>query len=248
MKVFSVSGYHRTGKTSTVIELIKELKHRGHKVVSIKDIHSEDFTMEKENSNTMKHWEASHDVVFARGLTETYQIWHKRLSLIEMLDLLDADYVIIEGMKSIAVPRIICAENNKQLQELVNGTVFAISGKYADNHKTYNKLPVLSSQKNIKDLANLVEQKVFEVLPLPKDECCDACGMTCREMVTEILKGNKTREDCKTDRNLNIKIKINGKNVKIVPFVQNIFRDIILGFIKNLKGYKKGKIEIVIND
>jgi len=47
MKVLSVAGYHHTGKTTTTVELIKELKKRGYKVASIKDIHAENFTMEK---------------------------------------------------------------------------------------------------------------------------------------------------------------------------------------------------------
>ena len=56
MKVFSIAGYHRTGKTTVVVELIKELKKRGFKVVSIKDIHAEDFSMEDKDSNSWKHW------------------------------------------------------------------------------------------------------------------------------------------------------------------------------------------------
>ena len=249
MKVFSVAGYHRTGKTKVVVELIKELKKRGYKVVSIKDIHAEDFTMEKEDSNSWKHWEASNDVVIARGLSETYQIWHRQLSLNEMLEHLSADYVVVEGMKSAAIPHIICADSEEQLDELVNGTIFAISGKYADNHSEFKNLKVFKVNEDIKALANLVEEKVFEVLPLSEEECCRECGMTCREMVAEILAGNKTRDDCKTDRQTGIFLKIGGKEIKVVPFVQNTLKDVIRAYIQNLKGYKKGKkIEIYIND
>ena len=45
MKVFSVAGFHHTGKTTLVVELIKELRRRGFSVTSIKDIHNENFTM-----------------------------------------------------------------------------------------------------------------------------------------------------------------------------------------------------------
>ena len=47
MKVFSIAGFHRTGKTTVVVELIKELKRRRFKVVSIKDIHAEDHNKNK---------------------------------------------------------------------------------------------------------------------------------------------------------------------------------------------------------
>ncbi|HDP97810.1 MAG TPA: molybdopterin-guanine dinucleotide biosynthesis protein MobB, partial [bacterium] len=172
MKVFSVAGYRLTGKTTLVVNLILELKKRGAKVVSIKDIHNEKFSMERPGSNSSKHLQASGEVVFARGLTETYQIWNRQLSLMEMLDHLKADYVIIEGMKSAAVPKIICAETSDQLDQLVDGTVFAISGKFAETGKTFNKMPVLHSTNDIQKIADLVEQKVFEVLPFPNEECC----------------------------------------------------------------------------
>ena len=156
MKVFSVAGFHRTGKTTVVVNLIKELKNRGYKVVSIKDIHNEDFTMEKKDSNSWKHWQASEDVVIARGLKETYQIWHRKLNLNEMLEHLSADFVVVEGMESAPLPKIICAENKEQLDELVDGTVFAISGKFADSENKFNDLTVLNSKQDIIKLADLV--------------------------------------------------------------------------------------------
>ena len=249
MKVFSVAGYHRTGKTTVVVNLIKELKSRGYKVVSIKDIHNEDFTMEKEGSNSWKHWQASDEVVIASGLNETYQIWHRKLNLNEMLEHFSADFVVVEGMKSAPLPKIICAENSKQLDELIDGTIFAISGKFADSEEEYKDLPVFNSNKNIKELTDLVEQKVFEVLPLSESECCMECGFTCTGMVAQILKENKNRDDCKTDRKTEINLKIDRKDVKIVPFVQKTLKDIILAYLQNLKGYEKGKkIEIIIDE
>jgi len=249
MKVFSVAGYHHTGKTTLTIELIKELRKRGFKVTSIKDIHNENFTMEKKGSNSWKHAQASGDTVIARGITETYQIWNRQLSLNEMLSHLKSDYVVVEGMKDVALPRIICAKDDEQLKELVDGTAFAVSGKYADDHDKYENLNVFRSREQIKELTDLVIKKVFHVLPLPKLECCGECGMNCREMVSGILAGRNIREDCKTDRNLDIQIKIAGKDLNIVPYVQNTLKDIIKAFVKYLKGYNEGdSIDIKIRE
>jgi len=249
MKVFSVAGYHRTGKTTVTIELIKELRKRGFNVTSIKDIHNENFTMEKKGSNSWKHAQASGDTVIARGITETYQIWNRQLSLNEMLSHLKSDYVVVEGMKDVALPRIICAEDEKQLKELVDGTVFAISGKYANDHDKYEDLNVFRSKEQIKELTDLVVEKVFHVLPLPKLECCGECGMNCREMVSGILTGRNKREDCKTDRNLDIQIEIAGNDINIVPYVQNTLKDIVKAYVKNLKGYHEGdSIDIKIRE
>ena len=248
MKVLSVAGYHKTGKTTLVVNLIETLKKRGYKVVSIKDIHNEDFSMDKKESDTSRHLQTSGETVFARGLNETYQIWNRHLSLNEMLGHLDADFVIVEGMKSAALPRILCAETEDQLAELLNDSVFVISGKISDNLQKYKEISVLNSEKNIEEIVDLVEEKVFNILPFPENGKCHACGLSCVKMVGEILKGNRKRTDCKTDKLEESKLKINGKELKMAPFVQNIFHDTITGFVKNLKGYEKGKIEIVIDE
>ncbi len=247
MRVFSVAGYHHTGKTTTAVELMKELRNRGYTVQSIKDIHSEKFTMEKIDSNSWKHWEASNNTVMARGLQETYQIWHRRLELNEMLQHLSADFVVVEGMKSAALPRILCADSEDQLKELLNGTVFAISGKFANDHSQFQGLPVLDSINGVKQLADLVEKHVFPVLPQADPECCSACGTDCFGMVEAILAGEKQREDCKTDRNLKIRLKLDGHEIKIVPFVQDILRDVILSLTRNLKGIEKGRVTIELD-
>jgi len=249
MKVFSVAGFHHTGKTTVTVELIKELKKRGYSISSIKDIHNENFTMEKKGSNSWKHAQASENTVIARGISETYQIWNKQLTLNEMLSHLDSDFVIVEGMKEVALPRIICAIDEEQIKQLVDGTVFAISGIYANDHDKYNNLKVFHSADQIKELTDLVIQKVFPVLPLPNLECCGECGMNCREMVSGILAGRNSREDCKTDRNLDIQIEVGGKDINIVPYVQKTLKDVIIAYVKNLKGYQEGdSIDIKIRD
>jgi molybdopterin-guanine dinucleotide biosynthesis protein B len=248
MKVLSIAGYHKTGKTTLVVNLMEELKKRGKKVVSIKDIHNENFSMDKEGSDSFKHLQANGETVIARGLYQTYQIWKHRLSLNEMLARLDADFVIVEGMKSAALPRILCAETEEQLVELFDESVFIVSGKIAENLNNFQNIPVFHSSREIEKIADLVEEKVFKILPFPEDGKCHACGLSCRQMVGEILRGNRKRTDCKTDKTEKSKLKINGKELKMAPFVQNIFHDTITGFVKNLKGYEKGKIEIIINE
>ncbi|HCX73436.1 MAG TPA: molybdopterin-guanine dinucleotide biosynthesis protein B [Candidatus Cloacimonas sp.] len=249
MKVFSVAGYHHTGKTAVVTSLLKELGKRGYSVSSIKDIHNEEFSLEKPNSNSWQHWQASGGVVFARGKKETYQIWHQHLSLNQMLRHLQTDYVVIEGMKTAAVPHIICAENSIELDELVDETTFAISGKYANGHQKYKDLPVINAKHEIEHLADLVENKVFAVLPLADPKCCQACGMSCYQMTGAILRGEKRRSDCVLDNSSKqIVLKIDGREEKVVPFVQNLLKDAITSLVRNLKGCQHGKIEIEIQD
>ncbi len=41
-------------------------------------------------------------------------------------------------------------------------------------------------------------------------------------------------------------LKVAGKEIDMVPFVHDSFRDMILAFIRNLKDTEEGKVEIVI--
>ena len=248
MKVLSIAGYHNSGKTTAVINIIKELKKRRYKVVSIKDNHSKDFRIDEINSNTWKHWKASNDVVFARGLNETYQVWHKQLELNEMLHHLQADYVIVEGMYDVALPKIICAKNKDELDELVDDNVFAISGVYANNYAQYKELPVCKSKDDISKLVDIIEKKVFEVLPLADPKCCSACGLNCYKMVGAILTGKRKRKDCIADNNELVELFINDKKIKIVPFVQRILRDSVSSIVRNLDNCEKGSIYIKIKE
>ncbi len=244
MKVLSIAGFSQTGKTTLSVNLIQELRKRGYSVSSIKDIHFDDFTMETPGSNTWKHWEASDNTVFAHSHKETYQIWHHSLSLKEMLSHLDTDWVIVEGMKEAPLPRIMCAESEADLCNLIDGTVMIISGKIAEHETVYKNLSVLHNTKDIQKIADIVEQKVFDVLPLSDPECCTMCGMNCTEMVAAIIKGEKKRDDCQTDRNQGIKVWIDDKEIVMVPFIQKVLKSMIEAFLSNLKGYRKGKIRI----
>lgn len=239
MRVVSIIGYHRTGKTTTVVNLISELRKKGFSVSSVKDIHQDGFTMEKKGSNSWLHLEASESTVFARSHDETYQIWRKQLSLKEMLERINTDWFVLEGMKNEPVPKIVCAESIEQLDELVDDSVIAISGKISDQMHLYKGLPIISNITEMAQLTEIVISKCFEVLPLSDPECCSFCGLTCDGMCKAILKGVKTRDDCRSSKRKKLTLSINDSPIDIVPFVENTLEGILRGYLSNLKGYKE---------
>jgi len=84
------------------------------------------------------------------------------------------------------------------------------------------------------------------MLPYVDDKCCRLCGLTCGEMVSAIIQGSKSYQDC-TIRQTNIHLKIDGREIPIVPFVQNILKNNVLAVVKELNGWEKGsKVEIVV--
>ena len=196
MKVFSVAGYSKTGKTTTIEKLIAELKQRGYSVGSVKDVHYEEFEIDVEGSNTYRHKMAGSELVTALGLYETDVMFQKRLDIYKIASFYDTDFLIIEGMRDANIPMILTADNIADLDERFDDRVFLVSGKIADEIDEYKNAPALSALSNVNKIADLVEKKTFELLPDFDPKCCDACGHSCREMCELILQGKKKRTDC----------------------------------------------------
>lgn len=246
MKAISVCGYHHTGKTTVCEAVIKGLKARGFTVCSIKNIHNEQFTMEKPGSNSDRHYQAGAEPVFARGLSETDLLWRRQLKFLEMLPHLQADWLVVEGMKELAMPRIVCGDSNEGIGDFIDETVFAVSGKYADSNSHYSDLPVISAVNEPEKLLDLVIEKAFKLLPQAEPECCSHCGMNCHQFTGAVLRGERDRNECVTENYGKLRYWLDDEEQKLVPFVQDIFADMIKSFVTNLKGYHPGKIKLEI--
>lgn len=246
MRVFSVFGITKSGKTTTMENLIRGLKKRRYSVGAVKEIHFEGFAIDKEGTNTHRHRMAGSELVTARGCKETDILFQSKLSMDGILKFYDHDFVLLEGVTDYNVPKIITAHNTAEIDERLDGSIFAISGRIANNLTEYKGIPVVNAIDNTETLLDLVEEKVYEKLPDFPPECCSACGYSCRELGNRILKGKAKREDCVLADAV-IKLIIDDKEVDMVPFVQNILYNSVEGVIKELEGYRKGaKVEIRI--
>lgn len=250
MKVFSVFGISKSGKTTTIENIIKELKRRRYTVGSVKEIHFEEFAIDTEGSNTFRHKMAGSELVTARGYFETDVLFPTKLSVEDILGFYDQEFVVLEGVTDYNLPKIITAHNEKEIEERLDESVFAISGRISNKITNYKGIPVINSMDNIEELVNLIEEKVYEKLPDFNPDCCSMCGYDCRTLGSKILKGDAKRSDCIISEG-NIKLFIDNKEIDMVPFVQNILSNAVKGVVKELEGYKKGSkitIEIENND
>lgn len=241
MKALAIIGYHHSGKTTLACELIRLLTQSGHKVASIKDIHAESYHVDTPGKNTALHLDAGSTCVFAKGLHDSGLLFPNSLSLKEMLPYFRADYLIIEGMKEAPVPKIICAESPEQWDELIDATTIGLSGLIADKFTEYKGLPVFCLQRDKDKLINTIIEKTFEILPLSDPQCCSACGKTCFQMAGEIVQGISKRCDCVLDNAKELRLFVGNEEIVIVPFVQKILKDVITGFVDNLKDTSTGK-------
>jgi len=106
MRAFSVIGITKTGKTTTIENIIRELKKRNYSVGSIKEIHFDSFAIDITGTNTDRHRQAGSELVTARGYHETDIMFPSKLSVKEILRYYDQDYVIMEGVKDYNIPKI----------------------------------------------------------------------------------------------------------------------------------------------
>ncbi|WP_326906682.1 molybdopterin-guanine dinucleotide biosynthesis protein B [Sedimentibacter sp. MB31-C6] len=246
MKVFSVIGISQSGKTTTIENIIKELKKRNYSVGSVKEIHFEDFKMDIEGTNTHRHKIAGSQLVTARGAYETDILFQSKLSINDILSFYNYDFVILEGVRDTCAPKIVTAHDVEGIKNRFDDTAFAISGRISNNIDKYEDIPVINSITQIKELVDLIEEKVFDSLPDMKDECCKKCGHTCRELCSLILKKEAERKDCVLTKQ-SVTLKVNGLEINMVPFVQNILKNTVEAVTKELDGYmENGDIEICI--
>lgn len=160
MKVFSVYGYSKSGKTTTIEMLIGELRKRGYSVGTVKDIHFEEFAMDVEGSNTDRHYRAGAELVTARGLYETNILFRKRLSVPEILKYYNQDFVILEGVTDFNVPKILCASTIEDVVKRMSPSVFVLSGVISNEISAYENLLVINAVKDIEKLTDLVEETI----------------------------------------------------------------------------------------
>lgn len=244
MKVFSICGYSDSGKTTTAELIIRELTARGYSVGSVKEIHAEGFAMDSSPaSDTARQRGAGSGLVTARGLAETDVMFPGKLEMKKILRFYDGfDYVICESVRELPVPMILTAGSTEDLEKNWNDFVFCVSGGIADGIGAYKGLPALSALTEASALADLIEEKVFDMLPQADPEICGLCGYDCRRMGLRILRGEAARGDCQCGEGP--EIYIDGQRITLVPFVQKAVQGVVMGVLRELKGFKDGDVEI----
>ena len=114
MKIITVVGIRKSGKTSTVTALIEAIRRRGKKVGTCKTIFCPTFSIDKSTSNTMRHRRAGSELVCARAKGETAFLYPEALPLSKVLESYKGcDYVLLEGDYYAPVPRIVCAHGEE---------------------------------------------------------------------------------------------------------------------------------------
>ncbi|MFQ5867732.1 MAG: (Fe-S)-binding protein, partial [bacterium] len=152
----------------------------------------------------------------------------------EALSSLDVDFIIVEGFKEKkSFPKIICLREKGKEKKLSDGLEIALVGKGN-----------FDPDRDISTIADLVVEKAFK---LPNLDCGDCGFNSCYELAREILKDKRKVSDC-THLGRDIEVQVAGEPMELNPFVSDILRKTIKGFLSGLRGFRKGKIRIKIGD
>lgn len=218
MKIITVFGYSGSGKTTTIEEIIKELTGRGYSVGTVKDIHNEEFSMDNEGTNTDRHKKAGATLVAARGLAETDILYQSQLPIQDILKHYNQDYVILEGDSGASAPMIITGKSVQELDE-----------KFKQ-----------SEGRTVIAVSGVVSTMLQTYKKLPVID-----GLTEIVKLVDLIEEKAMDWDGNPSGVVDTVLTINGREIPLLPFIRNMLGNIVIGSVKELKGYKEGA-EIVV--
>ena len=240
MKAMAICGTSNSGKTALCEVIISGLRARGYTVGSVKEIHSPDFALDPDLAeDTGRHRQSGSQLITARAFQETDILYQGKLPIDEILKHYHHDFVILEGVSDCNCPRILTAHQIDEVEERMDERVVAVSGVLANTGLTeVMGVPVFHALQNPDKLLDFVEEHAFAPLPSFESDCCSLCGQSCRELAGEIARGKATREECILDSST-AELLVNGVSLPMVPFVQKILKNAVLGVVQELDGYKE---------
>lgn len=231
-KAVSVVGFKKTGKTSLVLELARELTARGRKVAAVKFTH---HGLDLDGTDTARFAQECVSVA-GIGPKTTTLLWNSARQLQDIFPLLGADIVLVEGGKSLTwLPRFVTLGAEEDESGLGQGLALATWGP--------GSLPGVPRASSVAELATLAESRAFTLPGLD----CGACGRdSCLELAREIVAGTAEPRACEA-MNAKLVVRVGGQRLALNPFVDRLVTNTIRGLLTELKGNVPGqRVEIVL--
>ena len=221
----SVIGYKNSGKTTLATGLAEQLTQMGHTVAGVKVSH-EGF--DKPATDTHALGQVCEQVI-GIGPEETAMFWPKKSYLPDLLPLVKADVVLVEGGKSLTwLPRVLVLRSPEEAESLDNGLALGTWGEV-----TAEGLPAFTSMEH---LAKVVLARGFILAGLD----CKTCGRPdCLTLAQEIVRGEAVPAACKAFKT-GMKITVNGHPLPMKSFVEDMIAGSLKAQLETLKGYVPG--------
>jgi molybdopterin-guanine dinucleotide biosynthesis protein B len=237
-KAVAVTGFKNSGKTRVVEALTAELTRRGYKVGTIKHT-ADDIALDTPGKDTSRHREAGSQATVILQQNAAAIFLDQHLTIQEAAQKLGPlDYLIIEGFKTLNThPRILVPRDNTEIDKLRNDLEIAIVNLPESRFHMNTEIPQIELIQ-IEELADIVENNAFPLLP---GLDCHSCGyLDCKSMGAALLAGEAKITQCIGYGSL-FKLRINDTDVPLNNFTRAAMQNVILGFIKTLKGGEEAR-------
>lgn len=166
--VVAVVGRKKSGKTTAIEALTRELANRGYKIAVVKHIPEPDFTIDREGKDTWRYAQSGAEKVVSVSADEiaTIEKVHgKNVSLKEIFEnCRDTDVVFLEGFRKLVaenkdIHKIVVVKSVEDVAEAAKtfDPILAFAGPYS-TEKPNEKSPYADIFKNSKKIADLVER------------------------------------------------------------------------------------------
>ncbi len=176
VKIVSVIGLKKTGKTTVVEHLVSSLTARGNRVGTIKSMRRRSTTIDVEGKDTHRHQVAGAEFVIAQTAVETSVIYkhleEKKRPLEELLGLVPKgmDFLITEGLDEHRsdILEIVCMkdpaawEETREVRKPEN--VLAFSGILANKQEEFLGLNMFNvlDEESLRRLVEMVLEEAVE--------------------------------------------------------------------------------------
>jgi len=160
MQVFAISGYSGTGKTALVEQIIKALCEQGYDVVTAKS--SMHDVKEIEGTDTWRHVQAGAKAAAIIGSRGSVIRYNHGMRLRDLFANIEADFLIVEGMKESHIPKLWCVGDNEVNSGNIPESTKAIVGWASRETTTDLGLPFLTTD-DMEDIVEIVKQEAVDL-------------------------------------------------------------------------------------
>ncbi len=166
MRVFAVSGFSFSGKTFLLEQIIQSLTSEGYKVATIKG--SIENIIAPEGTDTWRHGKAGANPTILSGPDTTTVRFNRRVSISEIANVLEVDFLLLEGFKQLEVPKFWCIGEESEPVEELPKTVKAVVIWEGTAHKPQIEgIPTISNA-DIETLVRIVKDESVGIESIPE--------------------------------------------------------------------------------
>ena len=246
VRAVAVIGFKDSGKTRVVEAIVGELRGRGYIVGTLKHT-AEDVLFDTPGKDTWRHREAGAGATAILHESSAAFFFDRYLTVYEAASKLGGlDFLVLEGFKSLGtVAKIILPREAGEIESLSDGLEIACVDLVDGGFGPGVGVPVFSIGEIVR-VVDVLEDRAFHLLPGLN---CHGCGYSdCREMAGAILAGESDVGKCVVMGSTGISLRVDGEEVLLGPFVQELTRNVIMGLVKTFKGVEDPRrIELVLD-